>query len=255
MTDDTERLLPCPFCDGSAHPDGVVRYSNDHEAWFKDGTRATEAFFVNCIRCGVSNKGLIGHQTRDDAIAAWNTRAQPVQSVHQLDGSPARTDSGARLDAALDHVTKAAVAESAKKISAAIVEQFAKSAICPDQPRPDDDVVERVARALYACEKERSDHTDKVLSAAKGHPVNFRMEPWDDVAELFRGDARAALSAIQPAIDEMREVLASFAVAADDLDENHHEKADIWEAPAALNITAGDLRRAAALHQKLTEAK
>jgi hypothetical protein len=59
-----------------------------------------------------------------------------------------------------------------------------------------EDVVEQAARALYQCEKERSDHVDKLLSAAKGQPVRFRMEHWDDVADLYRSDARAALASL-----------------------------------------------------------
>jgi len=67
-------LLPCPFCGGEANPNGVARYSKDHEAWFADGTQVREAFFVNCLKCGVSNIGMIGYQTRDKAVAAWNKR-------------------------------------------------------------------------------------------------------------------------------------------------------------------------------------
>lgn len=59
--------------------------------------------------------------------------------------------------------------------------------------------VERVAMALYQCEKERSDHVDRLLSAAKGQPVKFRMEHWDDVADLYRSDARAALATLTAA--------------------------------------------------------
>lgn len=68
-------LLPCPFCGGEASPDGRVRYHEKHEAWFADGSRVQEAFYVNCMKCSVSNKGMLGHQTRELAIAAWNTRS------------------------------------------------------------------------------------------------------------------------------------------------------------------------------------
>lgn len=68
-------LKPCPFCGGEASGNGVVRYSGKHEAWFADGTRVTEAFFVNCTRCGASNRGLVGgYQTQPEAVAAWNRR-------------------------------------------------------------------------------------------------------------------------------------------------------------------------------------
>jgi hypothetical protein len=47
-------------------------------------------------------------------------------------------------------------------------------------------------------------------------------------------DAGAALEALKP-----------FAEAADNLDDAHNDRFDIWESGAAMSITAGDLRRAA----------
>jgi hypothetical protein len=44
--------------------------------------------------------------------------------------------------------------------------------------------------------------------------------------------------------DEAREALKPFADAADSLGEDHDDGADIWESPAAMCVTAGDLRRA-----------
>lgn len=144
------------------------------------------------------------------------------------------------------------------------------AALASPAPAQPDDVVERVRGegrdegATFVLEA-----LAKALGGVDWH-IHDGSDTWDGdvhatmmsilytsgaIDEEDHSTAMQKLSAIQPAIDEMREVLASFAVAADDLDENHHEKADIWEAPAALNITAGDLRRAAALHQKLTEAK
>lgn len=69
-------LKPCPFCGGEASDTGVIRYDHKHEAFFKDGTRITEAFFCNCISCGVTNRGMLGHQTREKAITAWNRRSE-----------------------------------------------------------------------------------------------------------------------------------------------------------------------------------
>lgn len=74
MTNPNE-VKPCPFCGGEASSSGVARYSDSHEAWFADGTRITEAFYCNCMVCGVSNRGLCGHQTQEKAITAWNTRS------------------------------------------------------------------------------------------------------------------------------------------------------------------------------------
>jgi hypothetical protein len=68
-------LKPCPFCGGAAYGTGVVRYHKKHEAWFAGGTRITEAFFCGCLRCGITNKGLAGHQTPALAVEAWNRRA------------------------------------------------------------------------------------------------------------------------------------------------------------------------------------
>lgn len=79
----TIALLPCPFCGGEASADGVTRYSKHHEVWFADGTQCREAFFVNCVKCGIRNDGMVGHQTRDNAIAAWNTRP-PAEAQAKL---------------------------------------------------------------------------------------------------------------------------------------------------------------------------
>lgn len=70
-------LLPCPFCGGEASAEGVTTYNKHHQAWWEDGTQVLRAYFVNCIKCGVTNQGLLGgRQTRVEAIAAWNTRQQ-----------------------------------------------------------------------------------------------------------------------------------------------------------------------------------
>lgn len=73
----SESLVPlgCPFCGEKASADGVARFNQTHEAWFADGTRILEAFFVNCMSCGANNQGIAGgHQTREKAIEAWNRR-------------------------------------------------------------------------------------------------------------------------------------------------------------------------------------
>lgn len=97
------------------------------------------------------------------------------------------------------------------------------------------------------------------------------LDAWEEVARgddwhrrlvgsdirLLIGDlkrARHRLASTQPAPafpreEEMIEALRPFAEAADDLDEKHHDSTDIWEAPAAMSIKAGHLRRAAALLQ------
>ena len=75
-----------------------------------------------------------------------------------------------------------------------------------------------------------------------------------DSLTLVQELARHRLASTQPAPafrreEELIEALRPFVEAADDLDEKHHDSTDIWEAPAAMSINAGHLRRAAALLQ------
>lgn len=74
-------LLPCPFCGGEASSDGRIKYGRPlTDAWWPDHKPITEAFYVNCMKCGaVSRSGIVnGYQTKDEAIAAWNTRTPPT---------------------------------------------------------------------------------------------------------------------------------------------------------------------------------
>ena len=57
------------------------------------------------------------------------------------------------------------------------------------------EIVYAVARALYKCEKRRAEHCDEVLSVAAGKTLKPSMEPWDEVAEIYTGDAKAAINA------------------------------------------------------------
>lgn len=72
----SDLLACCPWCGGEASATGVIRYSKSHEAWWQDGTQIREAYFVNCMKCGITNQGLCGHQTPQAAIIHWNTRKQ-----------------------------------------------------------------------------------------------------------------------------------------------------------------------------------
>lgn len=168
MTDETERLLPCPFCGGDELSHGY----------------AQAGIVMGNVECHACNACLWA-DTESEAIAAWNTRAQPAQSVHQLDGAPVRTDSGIRLDAALDRVTKAAVADSAEKITAAIAEKFASP------PRPDDDVVERVAYAIIL---------GSAGERAADHAREFQTANWCDGLR----SARAAIAALHQKLTEAK---------------------------------------------------
>jgi hypothetical protein len=70
-------LKPCPWCGGEASADGHIRYSKPlADTWWEGGAPITEAFYVNCVKCGaVSRSGLVsGYQTKAEAIERWNTR-------------------------------------------------------------------------------------------------------------------------------------------------------------------------------------
>jgi hypothetical protein len=81
-------LLACPWCRGEASATGVIRYSKSHEAWWQDGTQIREAYFVNCMKCGVTNQGLCGHQTPQAAITHWNTRKQANDRTEPRERKP-----------------------------------------------------------------------------------------------------------------------------------------------------------------------
>lgn len=71
----SDNLKPCPFCGGDAHA-ATTRYSRplDDATWL-DGTPITQAFFVSCVQCGSCTNVSVGRQTKAEAAAAWNTRA------------------------------------------------------------------------------------------------------------------------------------------------------------------------------------
>ena len=72
MTTTKPTLKPCPMCGGEASHEGVVRYN---EAMVKkDKLGQSEFYFCNCPRCGLSNVGITGFYTVDQAITAWNRR-------------------------------------------------------------------------------------------------------------------------------------------------------------------------------------
>lgn len=66
------------------------------------------------------------------------------------------------------------------------------------------------------------------------------------LVQAFARHRLDAIAAIGKERDGLREALKPFALAADDLDDQHGERSDIWEAPAAMSITAGNLRAARA---------
>jgi len=79
---DGEALKPCPMCGGEAAPN-TVTYSRDHvndQGWKQD------IFYgVNCIQCGLNNRGIVGWQTPEKAAEAWNRRAVASEKQASVD--------------------------------------------------------------------------------------------------------------------------------------------------------------------------
>lgn len=60
------------------------------------------------------------------------------------------------------------------------------------------DAVEQVARALYDCEKRRAFNAQGILQQASGKPCDgIAIEPWEECADIYRGDACAAIRALR----------------------------------------------------------
>ena len=84
----------------------------------------------------------------------------------------------------------------------------------------------------------------------------------DDGAEIFDADTDEAIARVADGPNDLEiarliscapelvEALEVFAEAADDLDDDHRDHQDIWEAAAAMSITAGHLRTARAVLAK-----
>lgn len=81
-------IEPCPFCGGEASAAGITTYSRPQDSWWEDGTPVERAYFVNCLKCFATTRGMFGgQQTREKAITAWNTRAErsnPGADVERL---------------------------------------------------------------------------------------------------------------------------------------------------------------------------
>jgi len=65
------KLKACPFCGGEAAY-GKVTYPQS--AADEHGWSQRQFHSVNCIYCGSSNQGIIGHRTQEEAAQHWNTR-------------------------------------------------------------------------------------------------------------------------------------------------------------------------------------
>ena len=85
--------------------------------------------------------------------------------------------------------------------AAAFIEQVRENHRLASTAPASGDEVERVARALYECERNRSERTDVIISASAGKTVSVGMEPWEECWQVFHDDARAAIAALRPASD------------------------------------------------------
>jgi hypothetical protein len=73
-------LLPCPFCGTSVRDQGDVPETRQ-SSWLRVTLEAGTLWFVECFGCGAC---LIPteHGTEEEAIEAWNTRANvPISEV------------------------------------------------------------------------------------------------------------------------------------------------------------------------------
>ena len=81
-------IKPCPFCGGDGSGPHRIRYSRPlQDVTWEDGSEITEAFHINCVRCGISNgsHGLCnGYRTPEDAARRWNTRTPDPSLLNGL---------------------------------------------------------------------------------------------------------------------------------------------------------------------------
>lgn len=70
-------LKPCPMCNGEAALN-KVEYSRDSDIAKANGQRVFHG--VNCIVCGLNNRGIVGHKTEKEAAERWNRRAPAQQA-------------------------------------------------------------------------------------------------------------------------------------------------------------------------------
>ncbi|WP_299949109.1 Lar family restriction alleviation protein [uncultured Ruegeria sp.] len=64
----TDTLKPCPFCGSDDVSDAGYIFSGDKENPTDTG------YFCNCVKCGAKNGGVMGFETKAEAVRRWNTR-------------------------------------------------------------------------------------------------------------------------------------------------------------------------------------
>lgn len=87
-------LLPCPFCGGEAklHDGLVIIPVIDENGAYIDADVEDTPAWVECAACGAATDGV---DSADEAISAWNRRAQPenepltLEDLQKMDGEPA----------------------------------------------------------------------------------------------------------------------------------------------------------------------
>jgi hypothetical protein len=75
QADEGAGLLPCPMCGGAAG-NATTRY--DARTVKEQKWQQSVFYYCNCISCGVSNAGIVGHKTVEEAQSHWNHRAPTI---------------------------------------------------------------------------------------------------------------------------------------------------------------------------------
>ena len=79
-------VRPCPMCGEEASPNGVIRRSSSPDLRWSDGSECLEAFYCNCMSCGMNNAGIAGgYRTQVEAIEHWNRRTPSPAFVAMKD--------------------------------------------------------------------------------------------------------------------------------------------------------------------------
>ena len=80
-------LLPCPMCGESA----AVNTCRTNDREFIRLNKRDTGYGVNCIACGLNNRGVAyGYATAGEAIAGWNRRTAPPSAPEGVECAPIR---------------------------------------------------------------------------------------------------------------------------------------------------------------------
>ena len=101
-----------------------------------------------------------------------------------------------------------------------------------------DPLMDEAAAAIERLVAER-DEADNALVDKYRDPRTGVFSFPGDVAKII-----ARLEAVEAQRDKLKEALKPFAEAAESIDDTVPDRAEMWEAPAAMETTAGDFRRA-----------